>query len=55
MPIPNSVGCSILRPMPQAEEAAESHQGLSAVDVVEKEALKPRIRDSILAEAETVF
>jgi predicted nucleotidyltransferase len=26
-----------------------------AVDVVEKEALKPRIRDSILAEAETVF
>ena len=25
------------------------------VDVVEKEALKPRIRDSILAEAETVF
>jgi hypothetical protein len=26
-----------------------------AVDVIEKEALKPRIRDSILAEAETVF
>ena len=26
-----------------------------AVDVVEKEALKPRIRDNILAEAETVF
>jgi uncharacterized protein len=26
-----------------------------AVDVVEKEALKPRIRASILAEAETVF
>ena len=26
-----------------------------AVDVVEKKALKPRIRDSILAEAETVF
>jgi hypothetical protein len=26
-----------------------------AVDVVEREALRPRIRDSILAEAETVF
>jgi predicted nucleotidyltransferase len=26
-----------------------------AVDVVEREALKPRIRDSILSEAETVF